>query len=219
MPMKKGHSREVISENIKEMVKAGYKPKQAMAAALAEARNSKKMAEGGMIDSAKKWLSDEFSSESANEYHAKVGEGLGKGVNKDKAAALAKGMGYADGGMVEEEDYRSLADLMKEGDQGPVSNPEVLDMRQKLANSLHEQSEMEEMEYMAKGGLVEGMDGDEKPSNIVASTGEPMSSIPKKDSNLGHDLIEGVPRISPSPLSSEAMEAIKKYREKRKFKK
>lgn len=50
MPLKKGHSREVVSQNIHEMVRAGYEPKEAAAAALSSARKYKKMAMGGMVD-------------------------------------------------------------------------------------------------------------------------------------------------------------------------
>jgi len=50
MPMIKGHSHEVISSNIKELVKAGHPLKQAIAASLSHARKYKKMAEGGMIE-------------------------------------------------------------------------------------------------------------------------------------------------------------------------
>lgn len=49
MPLKKGHSHEVISSNIHEMVKAGHPVKQAVAASLAHARKYKKMAEGGEV--------------------------------------------------------------------------------------------------------------------------------------------------------------------------
>ena len=50
MPLKKGHSQEVIGHNIKEMINAGHKPKQAIAAALATARKYKKMAAGGVVE-------------------------------------------------------------------------------------------------------------------------------------------------------------------------
>lgn len=50
MPLMKGHSPEVVSGNIKELVKSGRKPKQAVAIALSNARKYKKMAEGGMVE-------------------------------------------------------------------------------------------------------------------------------------------------------------------------
>jgi len=40
MPLKKGKSKTVVSENIREMVKAGHPRKQAVAAALNQARKS-----------------------------------------------------------------------------------------------------------------------------------------------------------------------------------
>jgi hypothetical protein len=42
MPLKSGSSRETISENIREMVRSGHPQRQAVAAALSNARRHKK---------------------------------------------------------------------------------------------------------------------------------------------------------------------------------
>jgi hypothetical protein len=42
MPLKKGSSKATVSENIREMIKAGHPQKQAVAASLEQARRSRK---------------------------------------------------------------------------------------------------------------------------------------------------------------------------------
>ena len=42
MPLKKGKSKKIISENIGELQRSGYPPKQSIAIAYSEARRSKK---------------------------------------------------------------------------------------------------------------------------------------------------------------------------------
>lgn len=42
MPLRRGKSKQVISSNIREMVRAGHPQKQAVAAALSKARGKKK---------------------------------------------------------------------------------------------------------------------------------------------------------------------------------
>ena len=42
MPLTKGHSQAIIRKNIREMVKAGHPHKQAVAAAMRQAREGKK---------------------------------------------------------------------------------------------------------------------------------------------------------------------------------
>ncbi len=49
MPLKPGHSSDVISSNVKELIGSGRPKKQAVAIALSQARKHK-MSEGGMVD-------------------------------------------------------------------------------------------------------------------------------------------------------------------------
>lgn len=271
MPLKKGHGREVVSQNINEMVRSGYKPKQAIAAALASSRKSKKMmmADGGGVwDQAKDWASRELTTKLPSESMPE------EKVNRDPSAHGAKSVSdyfnksYADGGEVKDPDYskpqdpvkplessdplekggqslgkmlgagakfavmarggmvmegddegenhhEGMFELMKLGDQGEISNPQSMSEHQKLAKALMKHEE--DSSYYASGGLVEGMDGDEKPSDIVASDSEPMSSEPYKPNDIEHKLIEGVPMVVPSGLSEEAKKAIAANKMKRRY--
>lgn len=121
----------------------------------------------------------------------------------------------AEGGMVKEGDYdlgeehpRGLEELMIEGDQPPVANPEVMSHEMTLARKLQK---AEEMEMYAMGGLVQdGPAGDEpvgnKPSEDMSSTTEePMSSEVMRMSSGG------------MALSKEQMMALEEKKKKRKF--
>lgn len=50
MPLKKGHSAEIVSHNIKQMMGEGYPKKQAVAIALSSKRKYSKMAHGGLLE-------------------------------------------------------------------------------------------------------------------------------------------------------------------------
>ncbi len=123
-------------------------------------------------------------------------------------AAAYKAKKMADGGMVEEGDYdldeeheRGLFDLMKQGDQSPVMNPEVQSEEKKLAMMLMKHDEA--MEYSMGGLVQDGPAGDEpvgtKPSENMASH------------------IEDV-HVKPMSLTEEAIKALEMKKKKRRFK-
>lgn len=95
MPLKKGHSREVVSSNVRELVGSGYKPKQAVAIALAHKRKS--LAMGGEVDDDD--LDTPMGLQSRGEYDPGV-----MGGSDDLARALSEQeLNLAMGGMVDPE--------------------------------------------------------------------------------------------------------------------
>lgn len=118
MPLMGGKSKHVIAKNIKEMIAAGHEPKQAVAAALSNAR---KMAMGGMVD-----VDDDAGASSENDESAlrSLAEIQDQGISLPDQIMnpqmqmhddmLAKALfkksedvgeyGYADGGLVEVKD-------------------------------------------------------------------------------------------------------------------
>lgn len=109
MPLKKGHSKEVLHENIQEMIRAGHPVKQAVAASYANQRKYKKMADGGMVED-----DSHIEDETGDGHQEDVGELQHDTQSMDGDAdylmlgnALGKiheDHGYAHGGMVDEED-------------------------------------------------------------------------------------------------------------------
>lgn len=173
MPMKPGRKPEVISSNIREMVRAGHKPKMAIAAALSHARKTA-MADGGMV------MDGDYD--------------------------------------LDEEHERGLTDLMIQGDQPPVANPQTEHMEKSLAMKLHKADEDEE--YYAMGGLVQGGPSDDEPvgnkpeEDMSSMTEEPLPEE-RKPAALGHSVIDGVPQGK--GLSEEAMKALEAKKKMRRF--
>lgn len=222
--MKHGKSREIIASNIKEMMRAGHPKAQAIAAALS---HSRKMADGGIVDTIKSMFSDD--EDDTKKQHKAMGDGLTQSMDKKKASDFSKGFNgdsddskMAHGGAVEGdydldgEHERGLYDLMREGDQPPVANPEEQDQERALAKRLLDHSE--NMEYMAMGGMVEDMDGDETPEPHESGGSAESMDDENREADEDHSEIEGVPGLSPSPLSKEAMAAIAMKKMKRRFK-
>jgi hypothetical protein len=93
MPLKRGKSRKVVSENISEMVHAGHPQKQAVAAAMREAgmsRTRKRVGKGA--DMATKKKSGNFIQDATKKMEERGTIGaFGKTTAKKVAAAKKKG--------------------------------------------------------------------------------------------------------------------------------
>ncbi len=118
MPLIKSGKKEIVAQNIKEMIKSGHKPKQAIAAALANQRKYKNMAEGGAV---------EGDYDLDEEHETNITEHMIQGdqppvanpeiMDEEKALAMrlheaSEAMEYSQGGLVEP----------MSGDETPVVN-------------------------------------------------------------------------------------------------
>lgn len=126
MPLKKGKSHEVISSNIKELVKAGHDPKQAVAIALSESR--KHMSEGGLAEPETSDMGPEDYSRNIVQLDQQGDMNPAAVMNPDyqkedqafadalkRMAGLAKeSEGYAMGGLVEPEHDSDLGNKPSE---------------------------------------------------------------------------------------------------------
>lgn len=105
MPMKMGHSPEIIGSNISEMIRAGHPKETAIAAALSSARKSKKMSEGGEVDFDK---DENRSIDELNDMSQDYPDAIGPEEGHEEHEMLAKALfdksekedGYAYGGEV-----------------------------------------------------------------------------------------------------------------------
>lgn len=229
--MKPGKSREIISGNIKEMVKAGHKPKQAIAAALSHARKTANMDEGGLLEQAADWIDKKSGNSSDDDSKKKVNvdkpssssSQSGSTTNDTGAKKMGsawQAAGFANGGLIGEEpkEYRGLFDLMAQGDQGDVASPKQEDIERSLARKIQED---DDSMYMAMGGLVEdGPEGDEpvgnKPSeSMMSGSAEPMSEEDGDMAEESHAAVDGIPHAM--GLSKETMDVIMEKKKKRRY--
>ena len=209
MPLKKGHSREVISHNIKEMVASGHKPKQAIAAALANARKYKKMAEGGEIEM-------EGSPEDLHE----------------EAALRSQSLGSVDSAHDEGEAGEPIYPIQSD-DEGLSPNVEEEESLAKALQKAHYASNQNSHSFeaddevaghkMADGGLVEEHANNEvgsKPSRDMRDASEEpmaeeMSSMGARGPDEHRAAQPGAPM--PSGLSEEAKRALAAKKAKRRY--
>lgn len=160
MPLKKGHSREVVSSNIKEMIAAGHDPKQAVAASLANARKYKKMADGGMVDfdndDNERTNNAENAQRSLSEIQAQ-GRSLPQDVENPEMEAHDDKLAKALYDKAEEEEMSafSAGGLVEEHDTN-VGNKPDMEIASVMAEPLSDEPEKPaEMEHEMPGGLSE----------------------------------------------------------------
>lgn len=187
MPLIKGNSKAAVSSNIKEMVKSGRPAKQAIAASLAMARKSKKMAMGGMVED-----DDEGSATMPGDATYPEGDDQ-QGLSESVMDAQSENEGLQ-------------ADRYAANDNTNEFNPNDMVAGSKMSKGGLAQSEM-----------AQALGNKPDLSWINDGTGEPMSSMPSKPADMEHSMIDSVPMVSPSGLSAEAMEAIRAKKKNRRF--
>ena len=209
MPLKKGSSRETVSHNIKEMVASGHKPKQAIAASLANARKYKNMAKGGQVFQEGDDESDESLHEDALgsvDSHADEGE-AGEPINpvQDDPRGLSANV----------ETQETLAKALQAAGFSSNNNSNDFDPDDSVAGS-----------HMSKGGQVQSEQGQplgNKPDLdwIDDGNGEPMSvqaGSKGQPGSLEHrPMVMEAGDVKPSGLSKEAQLAIDKRKKARKY--
>jgi len=246
MPLMKGHSKQVVSKNISEMIKAGHKPKQAIAASLANARKYRKMAEGGMAEDAgyESDYEDDESQATKMAYGGMATYANGGAVEEDQDVEHG-GMedidpyvredrykGGKDESMDEmgrkgpEDQKRSLNEIREDGEYYPdeVANPEEQKEARGFAAALRRQAKMVmNPENYAEGGLVQ--DGPEEDQRMHGTSPEldwidDGTAEPMSSMPMKPDGLEYKPKErepSGPGLSREAMEALREKKKNRRY--
>lgn len=171
MPLMKGRSPQVVSSNIKELMKSGRPQKQAIAISLANQRKYKKMAEGGEVDAPKNPLglppdlppNPINYPEDASLYDGGEVQDVSHGGMEDMPTE-EMGKGGDNESMTEmdrkgpDDQSRSLNEIREDGEYYPaeVSNPQEMDEAQGFAKALRRQAmgAMSPENYYS-GGMVE----------------------------------------------------------------
>ncbi len=236
MPLKKGVSADVVSSNIKELMKSGRPQKQSIAIALANKRKFKKMAEGGLVNA-------DFDEEGTPE---PVDAGDEDRMMSGKPAAGAK-LSYMPTELDGSDELRSLNEIREDGEYYPseVANPEEQEEAQGFAAALRRQAEgMMSPENYAMGGEIykENKKLEKVPmkdrfamGGLVEDPGmiqDTVGAKPEEDmedgvEEKGVDMMAGkadmehsIPKVAMPKqmgLSEEAMEAIRNKRLKRRY--
>lgn len=236
MPLKSGNSHEVVSSNIKELVRSGKKPTQAVAIALSNKRKFKKMAKGGLVN-------EDFDEAGTPE---PVDSGDEDSYMTDKPASVDETLSYRSMD-TDDDDQRSIVELDRDGDYHPteVANPMEQDEMRSFADALRRSAGMEnyaeggmiyksnkklakvpEADKFAEGGLVDVMDdmhasvGSKPEEDMSDSIEDENTDMMSSKSALDHSMRDDYVVDSPKPpkdsgISEEAMEAIRQKRLRR----
>lgn len=148
MPLIKGHSPEVVSSNIKELVKSGRPQKQAIAIALANKRKFKKMATGGLVNA-------DFDEAGTPQ---PVDSGDEDVMLANKPSGGSK-LDYRKDELSGDDELRSLNEIREDGEYYPseVANPMEMNEAKGFADALRRQAEsMMSPQNLAYGGMAMG---------------------------------------------------------------
>lgn len=196
MPLIKGHSPEVVSSNVKELLRAGHPKSQAVAIALASKRKFKKMAEGGLV-------SEDFD-EAGTPMPVDAGDEAPMMTDKPSAGAQLEYRPDTD-------ETRDIVEINADGYEDPdsISNPMTMALRRMAGGGEvnPKLAMVPKMDRFAMGGLVD------EPDMVH----EKLGSKPTEDMSDSIEDMAMVPKAVRDGVSEEAMEAIRAKRAKRRM--